>query len=86
MIASVIFMIISIYRPYYYYCSDMDGASDVHCLWTYGVWVLIPNRFGHSESIDANNFQFHALANEIWVILVFAAVWPSGNQNKMLFS
>ena len=63
--ANVIFMIIDIYRLYYYYCSDMDGASDVHFLWTYGVWVLIPSRFEHSEFIDAANFQFQSLADEI---------------------
>ena len=29
MVACTIFMIINIYRLYYFYCSDMDGASDV---------------------------------------------------------
>ena len=57
MMACVIFTIISIYRLYYYYyCSDIDGASDVHFWWTYGVWVLIPSRFGHFEFIDVASF------------------------------
>ena len=31
MMVCIIFMIISIYRLYYYYCSNIDGASDVLC-------------------------------------------------------
>ena len=57
----VIFMIVIIYRLYYY-CFDIDGASDIYFLWTYGVWVLIPSRFGHFEFSEAASFQFHALA------------------------
>ena len=86
MMACVIFMIINTYRLYYYYCSDMDGASDVHCLWTYSVWVLIPSRFGHYEFIDASSFQFQALVDAIWVILAFCNSLAPRNQNKMLFS
>ena len=56
MMSFFVFMIIIIHRLYYGY--DMDGASDVHFLWTYGVWVLIPSRFGHSEFIDVAFFQF----------------------------
>ena len=70
MIACIIFIIISIYKLYYYYYyPDMDGASGVHVLWTYGIWVLISNGFGHFESIDALSFQVHALTDEVWVIL-----------------
>ena len=29
MMDSIIFMIINIYKLYYYYGSDMDGASDI---------------------------------------------------------
>ena len=86
MMACVIFMIIGIYRLYYYYCSDMDGAFDVHFLWTYGVWVLVSNRFGHFEFIDIVNFQFQALADEIWVILSVCSSLALENENKMLFS
>ena len=88
MMACVIFMIINIYGLYYYYyyCSEMDGASRVHCLWTYGVWVLIPNGFGHYEFRYVAIFQFQALTDEIWVILAFCSSLAEGNQNKMLFS
>ena len=60
----VIFMVIIIYKLYYYYCSDMDGASKVHFLWTCGVWLLIPSIFGYSEFIGVADFQFRALADE----------------------
>ena len=48
MMAYIISMIISIYMIYYYYGSNMDGASDV------------PLTYGHSESIGAASFQFQA--------------------------
>ena len=64
----------------------MDGASDVHFLWEYGVWILIPSIFGHFEFIDATNFQFQALIDDIWVILAFYSNLAPGNQNKMFFN
>ena len=87
MIACVSFMIINIYRLYYYYyCFEMDGVFDVHFLWTYGVWVLIPSRFRHSEFISATNFQLEALADEMWVISSICNILAPKNQNITLFS
>ena len=82
--ACVIFMIINIYRLYYYYF-DMHGVCDVHFLWKYGVWVLIPSRFEHFEFIDSISFQFQVLADVIWIILAFCSNTDPRNKKKCFF-
>ena len=73
-LACIIFMIIITYRIYYYYCSNIDGASDVPLWWTYGVWVLIPiSWFWHSESIGATGFHFRAFTGHKWVSWPFCS-------------
>ena len=41
MMVFVIFMVINIYMLYYYYYFDMDEASNVYFLWTYGVCLIL---------------------------------------------